>query len=259
MKPFILLSVVVGIGGGVIAGPVPANDPSIVGWATGYQDLIRGPIDISNPDGDLASFGDPNDVIGPSGADGGVHPVVSLGDGGSIVLTFANLITNGPGADFAVFENSHSTFYELAFVEVSSDGLNFVRFDAVSLTQTDTQIAPFGTLNPADITNLAGKDLAGYGTPFDLEELAGAPGLNVNAVTHVRIIDVVGSIDPAYARTDSLGNIINDPWKTDFVEGNGGFDLDAVGVIHAIPEPSVLFLLFVGMGLVIRHAHRNRS
>ncbi|MDA3874496.1 MAG: PEP-CTERM sorting domain-containing protein [Kiritimatiellae bacterium] len=258
MNRFLLFSLLVGIVKSVIASPIPASDPSIVGWATGYEDLIRGPIDISDPGKGTALFGDPNDVIGPAGADGGVHPVVSLGDGGSIVLSFTTPITNGAGSDFAVFENSHSTFFELAFVEVSSDGLNFFRFDAISLTQTETQIGSFGTIDPADITNLAGKDLAGNGTPFDLEELVGIPGLNVNAITHVKIIDVVGSIDSAYARYDSLGNIINEPWKTDFVEGNGGFDLDAVGVLNAIPEPSVLFLLVVGIGLVIRHAHRQR-
>ena len=257
MNRLILLSLLVGIVQAVVAGPIPATDPSIVGWATGYQDLIRGPMDISDPSKGDASFGDPNNVLGPAGADGSSHPVVSLGDGGSIVLTFANPITNGPGADFAVFSNAFAGWYELAFVEVSSNGVDFTRFASVSLTQTETQVEwVSGSINPADITNLAGKDLAGYGTPFDLEELAGIPGLNVNAVTHVKIIDVVGSIDSAFARHDSLGNIINDPWKTDFE--TGGFDLDAVGVINAIPEPSVLFLLFMGMGLVIRHAHRRR-
>ncbi len=256
MNRLLLLFLLIWIGQSLTASPISATDPSIVGWVTGYQDLIRGPMDISDPSKGDASFGDPNDVLGPAGADGGSHPVVSLGDGGSIVLTFANPIANGPGADFAVFSNSFEGWYELAFVEVSSDGIAFHRFDSISLTQADTQVEwVSGSINPADITNLAGKDLAGYGTLFDLEELAGTSGLNVNAVTHVKIIDVVGSIDPDYARDDSQGNIINDPWKTDFE--TGGFDLDAIGVINAIPEPSVLFLLFVGLGLVIRHAHRK--
>jgi hypothetical protein len=46
----------------------------------------------------------------------------------------------------------------------------------------------------------------------------------------VRIRDVVGSIKPEYATLDSKGNPINDPWPTTFP--TGGFDLDAVGVIH---------------------------
>jgi hypothetical protein len=52
----------------------------------------------------------------------------------------------------------------------------------------------------------------------------------------VRIIDVVGSIDPAFGTRDSLGNLINEPFPTPF--SSSGFDLDAVGVIHAIPEPA---------------------
>jgi hypothetical protein len=53
----------------------------------------------------------------------------------------------------------------------------------------------------------------------------------------VRIVDVVGSIDPAYARYDSQGNAINDLFPTPF--NSGGFDLDAVGVIHQNQELSL--------------------
>ena len=45
---------------------------------------------------------------------------VSLGDGGYAVVTFDKPITNGPGYDFAVFENGlNDSFLELAFVVVS--------------------------------------------------------------------------------------------------------------------------------------------
>ena len=79
--------------------------------------------------------------------------------------------------------------------------------------------------------NLAGKYRANYGTPFDLEDLNGEIGLNVDAITHVKIIDVIGNVDPAYATMDGQGNIINDPYPTAFP--SCGFDLDAVAVIHA--------------------------
>jgi hypothetical protein len=46
----------------------------------------------------------------------------------------------------------------------------------------------------------------------------------------VRIIDVVGNIQPEWRSEDALGHPINDPWPTAFE--TGGFDLDAVGVIH---------------------------
>jgi hypothetical protein len=50
-----------------------------------------------------------------------------------------------PGYDFAIFENgfpfgSGSFYLELAFVEVSSDGKHFVRFNAISNTDTTQQI-----------------------------------------------------------------------------------------------------------------------
>jgi hypothetical protein len=54
--------------------------------------------------------------------------------------------------------------------------------------------------------------------------------LNLDYITHVRIIDVVGSIDSHFATYDSFGNVVNDPFPTPFE--SGGFDLDGVGVIH---------------------------
>jgi hypothetical protein len=164
----------------------------------------------------------------------GVNGVVSLGDGGTAILSFANSIKNGPGYDFAVFENGFADdFLELAFVEVSSDGINFVRFPATSNTQFTAQVGAFDPLDCTKLNNLAGKYRVDYGTPFDLEEVKNAPGLNVNAITHIKIIDVVGSITASLATHDMNTNPINDPYPTAF--GSGGFDLDAVGVIHENP------------------------
>jgi hypothetical protein len=106
-----------------------------------------------------------------------------------------------------------------------------VRFSAVSLTQTQTQIPNLGAIDTTEIHNFAGKYRMGYGTPFDLEELKNAnEWVDVSAITHVRLVDVVGTLLDAYASHDSEGTKINDPWVTDF--STGGFDLDAVGVIH---------------------------
>lgn len=162
------------------------------------------------------------------------NPIVSLGDGGIAILTFSNSIRNGVGYDFAVFENGFTdNFLELAFVEVSSDGTNFVRFPAISNTQYTTQVAAFDPLDCTKLNNLAGKYRANYGTPFDLEELKNTPGLNVNSITHVKLIDVVGSITSSLATFDMNNNPVNDPFPTAF--GSGGFDLDAVGVINENP------------------------
>lgn|GEM_PF-189383 len=203
------------------------KDSSVfVNWATGSS-INRGYQDISNTSLGFATVGDTTMATGKAESNG----VVSLGDGGSVICTFAKPVMNGPGFDFAVFENSFDdVFLELAFVEVSSDGVNFFRFHAHSLTDTVTQTGSFGPSDATKINNLAGKYRGGYGTPFDLQELAGTGGLDINNVTHIKIIDVVGSINESYATRDFFHNKINDPWPTPFP--SGGFDLDAIGVIH---------------------------
>jgi hypothetical protein len=160
--------------------------------------------------------------------------VVSLGDGGSAIIGFEKPIKNGPGFDFAVFENAFiDEFLELAFVEVSSDGVNFFRFKATSNTQTDVQMGPFDYNADATLmNNLAGKYRAMYGTPFDLEEMIGISSLNVDSILYVKVIDVVGSINPTYASYDQNNNIINEHYPTPYPQG--GFDLDAIGVIHEL-------------------------
>jgi hypothetical protein len=219
--------------------PPPAGQPGstaiykdssiIVAWATQCS-VIRGYQNIANPSSGYASVGDQTSALGIAGSGG----VVSLGDGGEAIVQFDSPIFNGPGWDFAVFENSFSdSFLELAFVEVSSDGINYFRFPSISNTPTNTQVGTFDTLDATKINNLASKYRALYGTPFDLEELSNISGLDVNNITHIKIIDVVGSINPAYARYDSNNNIINDPWPTEFP--SSGFDLDAVAVIHQLP------------------------
>jgi hypothetical protein len=196
-------------------------------WANTCE-VARGKQDISKTGSLLADYGEDNAAIGYS--DGSA---VSLGDSGYAILTFNPPITNTLGPDFAIFENSFSDFFlELAFVEVSSDGVNYVRFPSVSLTQTTTQIGAFGELDPTNIYNLAGKYRAFYGTPFDLEELKDSIGIDINAITHIKIIDVVGSINDAYATFDTQGNKVNDPWPTEF--SSSGFDLDAVAVLGTI-------------------------
>lgn len=197
----------------------------IVNWASGIT-LTRGPLNIQNPGLGLVTFGIESDALSIADA-----APVSLGDGGEAIVTFPNPIKNGTGPDFAIFENGFADHYmEFAFVEVSSDGMNYYRFNGISEAPTDVQLTNFSFSDCAYIHNLAGKYRQNYGTPFDLEELSGIFGLNVNSITHVRLIDVVGSIDPQYGTYDSQGVIINDPFPTEFE--SGGFDLDGIAVIH---------------------------
>ncbi len=215
--------------------PGPAGTPgttamhkdssAFVAWGKTCK-VTRGYQDISNTTLGYTTVGDSSFAISKSDAG-----VVSLGDGGTAIITFTNAIKNGTGYDFAVFENAfNDSFLELAFVEVSSDGINYFRFPSICNLPTSPQYTNDAAMDATKIDNLAGKYRSLYGTPFDLQELSGIPQLDINAVTHVKIIDVVGSINTTYATYDKNNNIINDPWPTPF--NSSGFDLDAVGVIN---------------------------
>jgi len=229
---------------GQIGSTAIHKDSSVfVDWAVTCN-ISRGFVNISDtsyqdPDHigtNRASYGSPSNAIGMAD-----NNVVSLGDKGVATLTFNHPIVDGVGYDFAIFENAFDdNFLELAFVEVSSDGLNFVRFPSQSLTQNNWQIPTFGTLNPTQIHNLAGKYKVFYGTPFDLSDLQDSSGIDIYNVTHIRIIDVVGAIDTNYSSYDSYNRIINDPFPTPY--WTCGFDLDAVGVIKNTTNTYVNFI-----------------
>ncbi|MGB0759173.1 MAG: DUF4465 domain-containing protein, partial [Rubripirellula sp.] len=192
------------------------DDAAIIGWASGYENYQPGSaVDID--------FQVPENAIGQ--AEGTVADAVTLGRNGQITLVFSTPIRNGFGSDFAVFENSFSdTFLELAYIEVSSDGENFFRFENDS--RTPSPVGAFGDVDPTNVHNLAGKYRRGYGTPFDLDELQGtSPLLNTAAVTHVRVVDIVGD----GSALDTSGDVIYDPSPT---VGSAGFDLDGVGVLN---------------------------
>ena len=226
--PSLLLAQYDGVVGTEGCQAISYDNPNILGWASGCT-VIRGYQNIALPDSIPVTYGDTSMVIGA--IDASTTEVMSLGDGGMAILTFDIPIRNGEGYDFAVFENSlDDTFLELAIVEVSSDGVHWVRFPAVSNTPTTTQIGSFGKLDATKLHNLAGKYRAGWGTPFDLEELTDSANIDINHITHIKVIDVVGTIDPQYATYDSRQQIINDPYPTNFY--SGGFDLSGVAVLN---------------------------
>lgn len=229
---------------------VSSTDPEIDSWATGYENYNLGlnvDAEFQTPEKGLGIAGDSDGT-----QQGTVYDVVTLGTGGSITLKFNPPIRNGAGADFAVFENSFGNgFLELARVEVSSDGQNFVAFPGFS--QTPAPVASFGNLDPTDVEQLAGKHAGGYGTPFDLEQLVAAPALDMENIAYVRLVDVVGDgtaandLSPAALAqylgmtlaelpqalidiANSAPAAIYDPYPT---FGSAGFDLDAVAVLQA--------------------------
>ncbi|MDM4018982.1 PEP-CTERM sorting domain-containing protein [Roseiconus lacunae] len=203
---------------------------------------------------------------------------------GTITLGFDKAIANGDGADFAVFENGFglggntSLFAELAFVEVSSNGSDFLRFPSISLNTAPTAGAgTFQGFDMSNVYNLAGKHANNWGTPFDLDELSTdalvlSGVLDLNNINYVRLVDVVGSgelVDEsgnsiAGISRDSQGNAILDNWVT---FDSGGFDYvglptGAVGVINvsAVPEPSALAALGgLSFGMMLRRRRRNRA
>lgn len=231
-----------------LAGPF--NDPghppgAMVAWASTVEEVARGPVDIADPGGAMASHGLVENVIGASS--GVSTDTLSLGDGGSITLYIESAISNGPEDDFAVFENAFfevfDLFAELAFVEVASNGVDFARFEVDALNPMP--VDPYATLDPTDYAGLAGRHPTPLGTGFDLADLAFDPLVQAGAVDlmnirYVRVIDVVGN----GSTVDAVGNAIYDPYPTPF--SVGGFDLQAVGVLH-VPEPSQQAGLLVGL------------
>lgn len=240
LSALLMLSVAYGASAqhNIDAAAIQADDARISQWAATCV-VERGWIDIADKGQGYASVGADQNATGPLSST--TPNIVSLGDSGVAVLTFAQPIKNMAGPDFAVFENGflHPTdsglaFLELAFVEVSSDGVNYVRFPAYYNGQDTAQITNFTYVKGQDYINLAGRYIHGYGTPFDLEELSDSTAVDINNITHVRIVDVIGSLDTAIGSKDALGRMINDPYATAFA--SGGFDLTGVAVLNATPN-----------------------
>ena len=231
-------------------GPNNYVNPAFKAWASGHVNYL--PSDETWLEGDWTT---PSKAYAP--VTGVKSDVVCLGElhpfeieagkaPGEITLTFDRPIFNGSEADFAVFANGFVDwntpqfygmfFAELAYVEVSTDGQVFARFDSISLTEEPTVPFVYGCIDSSDVLNLAGKhanaDGQSWGTPFDLGSLSGAPEVlvgqvDLNNIRYVRIVDIPGSGD----FVDSDGNPIYDAWAT---YGTGGIDLEALGVLNPL-------------------------
>lgn len=247
----------------------------IKGWATGYKDLHYGTAS-SNTVAD--KWKTPEKSLGAVTTSEPTEGVVCLGDGGTITYTFGTPIVNGSGVDFAVFENGFDANYlELGYVEVSSDGVHFVRFPNFYLGETeviDMDMTEAGDVYPEDVYNLASKYESGYGHGFDLGELEYAYNyaltdgsafsdeykkslldnfgfLDLNNVQYVKIIDIYGD----GSCVDSEGHPIYDPTGPN--NEAPGIDIKGIGVINTIPEPATYAALFGAAALALALRKRN--
>jgi len=207
-----------------------------------------------------ASFGDVSKALGPPRAYdtlglGGSEDVVNIGIGGEIMLEFVNqVIYDGPGSDFTVFENPFfiggdfsRVFLEPGIVFVSSDGDRYTSFP-IDYTPPDPPTAG-GDDNPDNYKGFAGirpvfanpdfgisafdPGVSG-GDQFDLADIrerAKLQGVDVNNIRFIRIRDIRRGID-----RDDDGDIIP---GTTYPLANG-FDLDAIAGIHTRPVEDIL-------------------
>jgi len=152
--------------------------------------------------------------------------VFSLGIGGVVIVEFTdNLIADGPGVDFTVFENglidlrNGRTFYEGAEVFVSADGTGFFDLGYAEGKMTGLiynaiyDDPSFNPLNPA----VSGGD--SFDIAFDRYGLS----TGLTTVKYVRLVD-----DGDGAPDGS---------------GCAGFDLDAIAAVHSAPEPSTFLVV----------------
>ena len=165
----------------------------------------------------------PGIVIGPPFGGGqyqGSTDVVSLGNGGSITLSFDdNVVLDGPGVDFRVFENPFATtaggqvFAEVGIVSASEDGVNFIPF-------------------PYDPTTFAG--LAGV-TPVYSTPTNGIDPRSPDAGGDGFDLATIGLASARFVRIDDPGAAIPDPGNAFPSPGLGksGFDLDAIVAVNS--------------------------
>ncbi|MBN2041946.1 MAG: Ig-like domain-containing protein [Spirochaetes bacterium] len=238
------------------------DDECLAAWATDYSVTYGLDIDdtwkweTDDETGETIDLG--AQILGPATGDN--FDVLVIGNHGEVILEFESGISNGIGYDFVVYENGFKSnggagiagdmFAELFFVEVSTNGTDFLRFDNVSLTSEP--VGGYGTVCTGDVNGLGALQPnaygTSYGTPFDLAWLRNKKEVlkdivDLSNIRYVKLIDISGTdgtegidLDPDndgtddyYPCYDSFGNIIRDAFKT---WGSGGADIDAVGVIH---------------------------
>lgn len=228
MRPIVVLSVLCAILSPPVHAQVGAHATKVIAYDTNNQ----------------AGGGifDPNNALGaPVASHLAVH---SLGVGGFLTLGFDVTITDGPGADFLVFENPFMVsaggpiFSEALFVEVSSNGRDFARFPTryqgparsggPYATGWAGYYSGFGGIKPSN-GGKVGVDnfdvVQAGGDSFDLADLKNHPlvaagKVDLLRIIQLRLLDVIAGVSK-----DSAGNTIQDPTS-------GSADINAIAIIH---------------------------
>lgn len=165
---------------------------------------------VSYTPGDGAGFGQdsfPDIVLGPpmgGGEMSGSLDVLTLGHQGEIVLSFDVAIVDGEGPDLIVFENPFIGWYETGVVSASEDGETWHSWPCDSQNVDDSYPGCAGATpslsHPDNCIDATDPNVAG-GDHFDLADIG------LQRALFVRVQDSGSNTD-------------------------GGFDLDAVAVIH---------------------------
>ena len=126
---------------------------------------------------------------------------------------------------------SQRVSWSLLPLKSQATGADFVQFDATA--RAVETVPTYGEVRTVDYSQLAGAYSARYGVGFELAVLRQHPlvrsgTLDLSAITHVRVTDVVGD----GSELDHAGRPIHDPTPT---FDSAGFDLDAVGALHPTP------------------------
>lgn len=159
-------------------------------------------------------FGIPSRIASGKVAEAMESEILSLGFGGEIIVGNSdNLIVDGKGADFTIFENVFENpingrlFKEPAIVSVSKDGVNYTEFpyDFESLDGCAGTHPTYGDAEYCD------SEVSG-GDSFDLSEIG------MDSIRYIKIVDITNQIKEQKSHK-----------YFDF--SLSGFDLDAV-VIH---------------------------
>ena len=187
-------------------GIEPCEPPDYGEPGDPFADLV-----VDYVPGGGAGFGQddyPDIVLGPplgGGANSGSLDVLSLGEGGEIVLEFTDRqLYDGEGIDLLVFENPFSDWVEPVSVAASTDGIVWNEWNC---DLEDSDYIGCAGVNPVlshpdNCINATDPSVAG-GDGFDLADI----GMEMARFVRIRDLEVTGP---------------------------GGFDLDAVGVVHGI-------------------------